>query len=82
MCMWHIETFESLSYLQDDLQVFHVFLLGLHQLVDVALSLPLLGAHGLQAGQVRTPWTQPESKGEGGETPKHMDIKGQLSAAS
>lgn len=42
-------------YLQHDLQVFHVSVLGLDQLMDVTLSLLLLGAERVQAVQVCTP---------------------------
>lgn len=45
----------SHPYLKNQLQVLHVGLLGLDELVDVTLSLPLLGAHGVQRHEVGTP---------------------------
>lgn len=44
-------------YLEDQLQVFHVVLLSLDELVDVTLSLPLLRAHGVQRHEVGTPYS-------------------------
>lgn len=42
-------------YLQHQLQILHVGLLGLDELMDVTLSLPLLRGHRVQSHQVRTP---------------------------
>lgn len=44
-------------YLQNQLQVIHVGLLGLDELMDVTLSLPLLRRHCVQCHQVRTPYS-------------------------
>lgn len=43
-------------YLKNQLQVFHVGLLSLDELMDVTLSLPLLRGHGVQRHQVSTPY--------------------------
>lgn len=43
------------SYIKNQLQILHVGLLCLDELVDVTLSLPLLWGHGVQRHQVGTP---------------------------
>lgn len=49
------------SHLQNQLQVFHVGLLGVDQLVDVTLPLPLLRGHRVQRHQVSTPYTHEQT---------------------
>lgn len=51
-----------IHYLQHDLEVFHISLFSLYQLMDVTLSLSLLKTQRVQTARVRTPCKKTKQK--------------------